>query len=219
MNRIRGEAVTDEIANQGAEIWSVERIRRALQGFHAACVDDPPGLPRAAVALILRDGTVGSEFLAIHRAHRPGDPWSGHMALPGGRQQPGDLDLVQTAVRETCEEVGIDLQRNGEWIAELDELRAVGRGKLLDLVIRPIVFRLTAAVELHPNPAEVQNAFWIPLAALHVRHEAKPAPTYVPSFEYNGYTIWGLTHRILSRFLETLERDGAYPLAPADRAR
>ncbi len=198
--------------------WSTAEIQARLRGFAGTRIEDPPGLPRAAVALVLRDGPSGSEFLAIHRAHRAGDPWSGHMALPGGRQQAGDPDLVHTATRETREEVGIDLSRCGEVVSKLDELRAVGRGQLLDLVIRPILFVLTEAAELCPNPTEVQGALWIPLAALHVHpHERQSAAP--PSFEYNGYTIWGLTHRILVRFLECLDGADSPPAQAGQRSR
>lgn len=204
---------------EAKRVWSAEDIGKCLQGYTGEQVLDPPGLPRAAVALILRNGPSGGEFVAIHRAHREGDPWSGHMALPGGRQQPGDATLVQTATRETREEIGIDLDRCGRPVAELDELRAVGRGRLLDLVIRPVLFVLVQPVELVPNPAEVQSAFWIPLAALQVHPHERQACDRPPSFEYNGYTIWGLTHRILSRFLETIERLDGTRSAPPRGAR
>jgi 8-oxo-dGTP pyrophosphatase MutT (NUDIX family) len=190
----------------GLPLWTSE-IQQLLRGYRFRGVDDPPNLPRAAVALVLRDGDRGSEFIAIHRAHRHGDPWSGHVALPGGRHQPGDSDLVGTAIRETREEIGVDLDKNADLVTELDELRAVGRGQLLDLVIRPVLFVLRNPVSLSPNPAEVQNALWIPLAVL--RQDAhstssprKPMGSAHPAVEFRGYTIWGLTHRILSRFVE-----------------
>src|SRR5262245_34151321 len=71
---------------------------------------------RAAVAAILlpRDDTF--EILLIRRAERPTDLWSGHMAFPGGRRSPEDRDLLATAVRETEEEVGLDLARHGELV-------------------------------------------------------------------------------------------------------
>lgn len=187
-------------------LWKPTEIADWFDGYIGEQVVEPPGLPRAAVALILKDGPSGSEFVAIHRAHREGDPWSGHVALPGGRQQAGDATLIETAMRETLEEIGIDLGRWGRPIAELDELRAVGRGRLLDLVIRPILFLLLQPVELRPNPAEVQKALWIPLGALHIHPHEQETHDTAPSFEYSGYTIWGLTHRILSRFIELADR-------------
>src|SRR4051812_3842337 len=60
-----------------------------------------PAIRRAAVAAILRDAAEGPEILFIRRAEHPQDPWSGHMAFPGGREEPGDADLLETAIRET----------------------------------------------------------------------------------------------------------------------
>ncbi len=194
----------------------MELIARRLRGQVCQVISDPPGLPRAAVALLLRDGKAGGEFLAIHRAHRSGDPWSGHMALPGGRQQPDDPDLLSTAVRETREEVGIDLERVGQVLGELDEVRAVAHGRHLDLVIRPIVFGLRQPVQPVPNSREVQTALWIPLAALRhnstdYRHPQSPELGPLPAVEFQGYTIWGLTHRILWSFVERIETPEATP--------
>ncbi|MGB5283894.1 MAG: NUDIX domain-containing protein, partial [Polyangiales bacterium] len=65
----------------------------------------------AAVAMLLREGASGPEVFFIRRAEHPRDPWSGHMAFPGGRRDAGDATLLDTAMRETREEVGVDLSR------------------------------------------------------------------------------------------------------------
>src|SRR6059036_755615 len=97
---------------------------------------------RAAVALVLRDGPSGIELLFIRRADHPEDPWSGQMAFPGGRSEPGDPDPRATAVRETEEEIGVDLARDAEYLGPLDEVRAAARLRPVDLAISPFVFRL-----------------------------------------------------------------------------
>lgn len=180
---------------------------------HRPMVADAPVATRAAVAIVLQPGEHGAEFIAIHRAHRHGDPWSGHMALPGGKQDTRDADLQCTALRETREEVGVDLARLGEVIGHLDDLRAVAKGRVLDMVIRPYVWRLHAPAVLTPDQREVQSAFWIPIASLR-RHDARGSIRYaldgqeleLPAFLYRGHTIWGLTHRILTGLLEILDR-------------
>jgi len=189
---------------------NVAAVRQCLHGYRRVVVEGD-AYARAAVAIVLRDGKHGSEFVVIHRAHRRGDPWSGHMALPGGRHDATDADLPATAARETREEVGIDLALHGERLGALDDLQAIGRGRPMDLIITPFVYTLTAPVTLTPNHDEVQSAFWVPLASLR---RADARGTYrtqhsgnqmeFPAFVYEGYTIWGLTHRILTGFLETL---------------
>ena len=83
-------------------------VRRALRDHRPQVADAPDARP-AAVALVLLDGPQGIEILLIKRAERADDPWSGQIALPGGRYDVGDRDLEATAVRETREETGVDL--------------------------------------------------------------------------------------------------------------
>ena len=103
---------------------------------------------RAAVAIVLRDGPSGIEVLFIHRAEHPEDPWSGHMAFPGGRAEDGEPPLL-TAMRESAEEVGLDLGR-AELLGALDEVQAVRRVPV-DLAIAPFVFRVPASATPQPN--------------------------------------------------------------------
>ncbi len=189
---------------------TIQHIRERL-AQHRPVVVEEAGSARAAVAVVLREGESGPEFIVIHRAHRRGDPWSGHMALPGGRQQPADGSLFATAARETLEEVGVDLERYGTPLGHLDDLRAIGRGRPLDLIITPVVCALHVPVTLTPNAREVQSAFWVPLASLRrdevrgtYRHTMHGLELEHPAFVYEGRTIWGLTHRILTDFLNVL---------------
>jgi 8-oxo-dGTP pyrophosphatase MutT (NUDIX family) len=189
-------------------------IRARLAAFRPSVIDDAK-VARAAVALVLVDADAGLELLLIQRATRDDDPWSGHMALPGGRRDPDDADAVATASRETFEEVGVDLRAEADVIGRLDELRAVARHRPLDLVITPIVFALRRVVALRPSPREVESAVWVPLSFLA---SPEAVATYertldgltsdFPAFRYQHYTIWGLTHRILQGFLEIVRHDG-----------
>ena len=102
---------------------------------------------RAAVAAVLRQGPLDTEVLFIRRAERQGDPWSGQMAFPGGRAEQGDADLLATAVRETREEIGVDLLTAAEFMGALDEVRAMARMRPMNLAITPFVFRLREAFD------------------------------------------------------------------------
>lgn len=193
---------------EGAEI--LEGIRRRLATRQPARVDDPR-VARAAVAMVLYGTRSDVELLLIQRAVRDDDPWSGHMAFPGGRRHPDDVDIIDTAVRETREEVGIDLRVHGEVIGHLDELRAMARHRPVDLVISPVVCVLSAQVPLALAAQEVESAVWVPLSFLHspaargsYRRTLDGIESEFPAYQYGRYTIWGLTYRILEGFLDLI---------------
>jgi 8-oxo-dGTP pyrophosphatase MutT (NUDIX family) len=158
---------------------------------------------RSAVALILRDEEQRTEVLLIRRAERAGDPWSGHMGFPGGRMEPEDPDVLATAVRETREEVGVDLSAEARLIGRLDDLPAIARGRTTGLVISPFVFRLARRPTFQPN-VEVAEITWADLAPMASGACATTIP-YVyegrdielPAFDVEGRIVWGLTHRML----------------------
>jgi 8-oxo-dGTP pyrophosphatase MutT (NUDIX family) len=160
---------------------------------------DGPGW--AATALVLGDGPHGPVVCFIHRAERPGDRWSGHMALPGGRRDPGDPDLATTARRETFEEVGLDLP---EPTGRLADVGGPGRKRQ----VSTFVFCLDDQPPLDPDPHEVQDALWIPVASLldpgaAVRHPWSGVVGF-PGIRHGEQVIWGLTHRIVAAFVEAL---------------
>jgi 8-oxo-dGTP pyrophosphatase MutT (NUDIX family) len=166
-----------------------------------------PGLLEAAVTLVLRAGD-DLELLLIERTERSDDPWSGHVALPGGRRDPGDPDLLATAFRETREEVGVELDPATQLLGELDEVQP-GSRRLPPLVITPFVAAVEAGQRLDLDPLEVAAALWVPLGALRDGAAASEVVVPVegtrvafPALRYGDYQVWGLTHRILTRFLE-----------------
>jgi 8-oxo-dGTP pyrophosphatase MutT (NUDIX family) len=167
---------------------------------------------RAAVAVVLRDLGGGADVLLIRRAEDPRDPWSGHMAFPGGRQDPSDPDLLATALRETREEIGLSLAEQGEPIGQLPDLPAIARGRPVGLVISPFVFALRGAPELSPND-EVAEIHWSPIAPL-LRGERRTSFPYVHEgkrFEFPAHrvadrVVWGLTHQMLESFFALLRR-------------
>ena len=206
-----------EPAPQPAPVMEIPTIRESLRHYRPAEIVDQP-VARAAVAVVLQEGTGGVEFLAIRRAERHGDPWSGHMALPGGRMQAEDPSLLATAARETHEEVGIDLDAGAVHLGQLDDLRAMSRGRPVDLIISPFVFALDGPRHLRTEPREVQAAFWIPIRTLFEQDPRRPgggAPRTTngyPAFVHAGQSIWGLTYRILSGLVDVLDAGSATSL-------
>jgi 8-oxo-dGTP pyrophosphatase MutT (NUDIX family) len=189
---------------------TVERIAAALSRRPGVVAEVEEGVRAAAVALIVSAGEDGDpELLFIKRAERQGDPWSGHVAFPGGRHDPGDASLEATAVRETYEETGVDLRRDGVVLGTLDDLYP-RTPTLPPVVVRPFVAALAPRAALSLSD-ECADAFWVPLATLQAPDAAHESVVLVrgerwrvASYRHGEHVIWGMTERILQQFLATL---------------
>lgn len=174
---------------------------------------EPAGAPpeesaiaEAAVLLAVRPGQ-RLELLIIERAEREGDPWSGHMALPGGRRQAGDEDLMETALRETREETALVVPRTAV-LGGLDEVRPGSGRRRFSISVTPFIAVVDPAAEAVPEPSEVETALWVPLSHLasedavdELLIELEGESRTFPALSYQEYVIWGLTHRILEEFI------------------
>lgn len=190
-----------------------EMIRRQLEERleppHRLLIE-PERVPQAAVSLILHEVGGSAQALIIKRAERPGDHWSGHLALPGGRAQIGDGDLIATAARETYEEVGVDLLDGGRFIGQLD-LIAPTNARLPRLEISPFVAIAPNEFTLSLSD-EVANAFWVSIAELKREGPSSffsmrpgDAINKWPAYPSEDGPIWGITERILTNFLSLLD--------------
>ncbi len=185
-------------------------IRQRLAESRPVFFEAGENTRQAAVAVILRDGNDDTDILFIKRAEKAGDPWSGHMAFPGGHLEPADPDLRAAAARETLEETGLDLS-DGEYLGALDHQRAMPRGRTLNMLIAPHVFAIEGEPEFTPNH-EVQEVVWTSLKRLigNGCHDTETRPMAGTPTVFNGYRlerghfVWGLTYRMLKAFFTTL---------------
>jgi 8-oxo-dGTP pyrophosphatase MutT (NUDIX family) len=190
---------------------TVKELRRRLDAHEPRLLTRTPELKVAAVAAVVRQARDGAQLLFIHRAEDPDDPWSGHMAFPGGRVEGGDADSRAAAERETREEVGLDLNEVGTLFGRLSDVAAVGRGRPLSLVVEPYVYAIGDRPELNPNH-EVAAVVWVPLSFLLDRSNRSTIPwrhgdvaVRLPCYRYQGHVIWGLTFGMVDELVTILE--------------
>jgi 8-oxo-dGTP pyrophosphatase MutT (NUDIX family) len=171
---------------------------------------EPERIAQAAVTLILRPHAEGAEGFVIKRAEHPRDPWSGHLALPGGRADATDADLRATAMREVWEEIGVRLDAGGQFLGRLPKLTP-NNPRLPRIEITPFVAVAPEAFEVQAN-AEVAASFWVSVASLKasgmnaqytMMFDGKERAW--PAYASPGGPIWGITGRILSDFLKLLD--------------
>jgi len=167
---------------------------------HQPCRITEQGVTEAAVAVVLAtEASASPELLLVKRSEREGDPWSGQMALPGGRREPQDQDLLKTARRETREETGVSLTEQ-QLLGELDDLHPRTR-VLPAIIVRPFVF----SVGRRPLVAisdEVTLHLWVSLHELRASStrslvRVRGEELEVPSYVIGPHIVWGMTERIL----------------------
>jgi 8-oxo-dGTP pyrophosphatase MutT (NUDIX family) len=185
-------------------------LEARLPNWNAEDVAPPPeGYGEAAVSLVLR-ASQGIDLLLIRRSTSERDPWSGHMALPGGRRDESDVSLLHTAVRETREETAVELE-GASVLGRLDVLAPVS-DRLPKLAVTPIVFGLEGNAEAIVNSHEIASVHWASLDELRDPASRETTTILLPSgpcdfpcFRLDDQIVWGLTHRILDRLVERFE--------------
>ena len=203
--------------------FALEQIRQALARHQPQQLEPLPHQAEAAVALVLA-GHPELSLCVIRRAEHPEDRWSGHLALPGGRADPGDPHPRAVAERETLEEVGLVLDQR-HWLGDLSHVLVRVGGGDRRMVLYPFVYYLGADLPAFTPSDEVAEAFWVPLSHLwdpanagHVEWAptSEPGPgaanrpsqrdrLVYPAIRFRGHAIWGLTFRILTLFSDVLD--------------
>lgn len=158
---------------------------------------------KAAVILLLSCGDETALLYTKRAQHLRSHP--GEVCFPGGMREPGDRDLLNTALREMEEEIG------------LSAIKVKVLGCLPEAQTRAgtLVVPFVACVDpdnpLTPSPAELDAVFWVPLAGfkqgLKVRDdqfERNDRSYTIPVYHYQGYEIWGFTAAITAELLQVL---------------
>lgn len=161
----------------------------------------PSKLSDAAVIIII-SGDPGNEYVLLTERAKGLREHAGEVAFPGGKQEPQDADLYQTALRECYEEVGVSstlLSKHAELAPHYTR-----QGTM----VTPFVAKALDKPSLDLNPGEIASAFWVPLslfrnderACTHV-FKVNKQEYWAPVYHYERYEIWGLTARVLVSFL------------------
>lgn len=200
----------------------IDHIRRALARKGDPVIerkDDLADQKRAAVAMVLAGEPSSLRLCFVERSHRQGDRWSGDMAFPGGWTKGPEESLRATAIRETHEEVGLDLLQ-ADCLGDLTPI-PISRFDIHIGWIGACVFHLgDRCLDLRPDGHEIREAFWIPEAHLnhpdnHIRFHPRHRPPFEnhkgfshsrPAIAFEGRLIWGLTYRLLARFGVRIDR-------------
>ena len=170
-----------------------------------------PDIARAAVAIILRETSSVTEMFMIRRSKREGDPWSGHMGFPGGRQEPQDHSNFSCVLRETYEEIGLELENFGSVIGELSDVNTGWRSDRPEIYVTPYVFLVAELPTLILNE-EVDEVVWVPLYLLmdslnreNFEWEWNGQILTSDVYDYEGRQIWGLSLMMIDELVSALD--------------
>jgi 8-oxo-dGTP pyrophosphatase MutT (NUDIX family) len=203
-------SVVDIKGNYLVVVKTLKQAHQQLQAFRAKKKWYRHFAKRSAVALILRESSVGLEALMIKRADREGDPWSGHMAFPGGRADRSDRNNLHTARRETWEEIGLDTDRHTTYLGRLSDIVSRPHSGRKPMVITPYLFTIEDIPQLNINH-EVAEVIWVPLMFLadsdnreKMKWQAKKITLNLPCYFYQERRIWGLSLLMLDELVSLI---------------
>lgn len=194
--------------------WSFDRISESLARQENRFDLQTGDRTRASVAMILNQSAHDLEILFIQRAAHDLDPWSGHIAFPGGKLEEGELEC-QAACRETFEETGIDLGQ-GHYLGRLSDII----GANLPVRVSCCLFGIDRMNYRPVLNEEVRDLFWVTLSDLRDqgRHLRSSVAFDEKQFEVPAIilpvddkpVLWGITYRLVMQFLCILEGENVF---------
>ncbi|MDQ7841548.1 MAG: CoA pyrophosphatase [bacterium] len=168
--------------------------------------DSPPSSFRRAAVLVPLFESGGAAYLLLTKRTEKVEYHKGQISFPGGRQEDGDADLLETALRETHEEIGLAPSAVEVW-GRLDEIEVIASG----FAVTPFVGLVPPPVGLRPNPDEIAEIVAVPLASfldpanLRVEHVLREGRSVeLVYYENIPHLVWGATARIIKGLVELL---------------
>lgn len=133
---------------------------------------------------------------------------SGQISFPGGKKETYDRDLIETALREAEEEVGVD-RKDIEVIGELTDLFII----VSNFKVKPVIGLIKKKPEFILDPREVEGLLNVPLKGLNEpRYHGTKQMTFkndttieTPYYNVQGNVVWGATAMIISELLAVLK--------------
>lgn len=171
-------------------------------------INTDDGFTKASVSVILGNYSDGISVFFIKRPENPGDSYSGHVAFPGGKMNESDNNSLDTALRETMEEIGVDLVKDSTLLGRLDDLNPLNPNGPR-FIVSPFLFIVEKEISININRDEVEQYMWIPLQHLsdennlRIRYKERVGETiedYV--YNYKNFLIWGMTGRIINSLIK-----------------
>jgi len=171
-----------------------------VAAYGATEIDDQEYDAAVLAPIVDRDGE--DHLLFTRRADHLGEH-PGQMSFPGGGAEPEDETILETALREANEEIGLE-PSEAEIVGQLDDIRTV-----TEYAVTPFVAHVPDR-EYVRDDNEVAEIVVLPLSGLldpdNYEYERRSHPYYgdivIHYFHVDGYTVWGATGRILVQLLE-----------------
>lgn len=185
-----------------------KNLKKHFKNRKSCEISSGPGYTKASVAVVLNIVNNKMFVLFIKRTENPGDSYSGHVAFPGGKMNDSDTDQLDTALRETVEEIGVNLVENSTYLGRLDDLKPLSPSGP-KFIVSPFIFLLKNEITFNINKDEVEKYMWVSFDHLsdinnmRVRYKEREdeiIEDYV--YRYQEFLIWGMTGRIVNSFIK-----------------
>ncbi len=204
--------MTEPYRKTTAASHTIQAVARALAGHRKKAIDDPRLSPAAVMVLLYHEG--GEYNLVLNRRSNSVAEHKGEIAFPGGRMSEDDKSMLETALRETHEEMGVHPE-DVEVLGELDDVATIS-----DYRVSPYVGVVPPEYPFQPDSREVAEVLMVPLSALEDEGNRRDELRFkdgvvskAKSYAYDGNLVFGATAAMVTSFLEVLGTSNAAGLS------